>query len=266
MISVAREATTLWQLRALLKVLTQRELAARHVGTALGVMWPYLQPLLAISAYYLVFDVVFSVRMGANAPTARVGTYLIVGALPWMAFCDAVARGMTSLLEAGSILHKNALPPALFPAKAVLGSTLVFAPLLLLVALAYAPLHRFSPAVLSLLPLLVMQTLMCMLLGHCLAILAAAVRDTTQIVAFLMSVGIYLSPALFPMSMFPEQWRWVLWINPMTGIMLGFQDILLTGAWPRPAVWVSTFAWIVGSGAALNLLSQRSRDQLVDWL
>ena len=83
------ECLALWRARALVWVLTQRELAARHSGTAAGVVWPYLQPLLTVAAFYLVFDIVFAMRLGEGAPTHAVGTYLIVGALPWMAFCDA---------------------------------------------------------------------------------------------------------------------------------------------------------------------------------
>ena len=109
-----------WNARALIGVMTRREVAARHAGTALGVIWPYLQPLLSVAAYYLVFDIVFAMRLGEGASSHAVGTFLIVGALPWMAFCDAVSRGMGSLLEAGSILQKNPLPPVLFPVRSVL--------------------------------------------------------------------------------------------------------------------------------------------------
>ena len=58
------EARALWRGRALVWVLTRREVASRHSGTALGIVWPYLQPLLTVAAYYLVFDVVFGMRLG----------------------------------------------------------------------------------------------------------------------------------------------------------------------------------------------------------
>ena len=73
--------------------MVRREMAARYAGTAAGVLWAYAQPLLTAAAYYLVFDVVFSMRLGEQAPTRAVGTYLIAGMLPWMAFCEALSRG-----------------------------------------------------------------------------------------------------------------------------------------------------------------------------
>ena len=264
--TLLNEWRSAWSARALVWVLTRREVAARHAGTAVGVLWPYLQPLLTVAAYYLVFDVVFAMRLGEGAPTHAVGTFLVVGALPWMAFCDAVSRGMNSLIEAGSLLQKNPLPPVLMVARAVLASMVIYGPLLLLVALAYAPLHRFNLAVLAFVPLLVLQLVLCLLLGYLLAILAAALRDTVQLVGLLLSLGIYLSPILFPLSLFPEAWRWVLWLNPMTALVLGHQQVLLQGAWPPASVWLVGLLWLGGLALALNVVVARSRDQLVDWL
>ncbi|WP_313080225.1 ABC transporter permease [Pulveribacter sp.] len=261
-----QEARSLWRARALVVVLTRREAAARYAGTAFGVVWAYAQPALTLAAYYLVFDVVFAMRMGAGAPTHAVGTYLIAGLLPWMAFADALSRGMTSLLEAGPMLQKNALPPMLFPVRAVLASALVYAPLLALLLLAYAPLHRFAPAVLAFVPLVALQCLLCALWGAALAILAAALRDTVQVVGFALSLGVFLSPVLFPAQLFPAGWAWVLWLNPMTAWVTGYQAILLQGLWPAAAAWAGMALWLLLGTLLCAVLLKRSRDQLIDWL
>ncbi len=261
-----KEVAALWRARTLVWVMARREIAARHAGTAAGVLWAYAQPPLMVAAYYLVFDVVFAMRLGEQAPTRAVGTYLIVGMLPWMAFCEALSRGMNSLVEAGSVLQKNALPPALFVARSVLASAVVHAPLMLALALAYTPHHRFALALVALLPLLALQWLLCLLWGYVLAILAAALRDTVQLVGFALSVGIFLSPVLFPVTMFPAQWRWALWANPMTPLLTGYQSILLEGTWPRLSAWLAACLWCALGAWVLDRLLRRSRDQLVDWL
>ncbi|PUA98812.1 lipopolysaccharide transport system permease protein [Acidovorax sp. 107] len=264
--ALAVDALAIWRARSLLWVLVRREVAARHAGTAAGVIWPYLQPLLTVAAYYLVFDVVFSMRLGDGAPARAVGTFLIVGALPWMAFCDAVSRGMNSLLEAGGLLQKNSLPPVLFVTRAVLASALIYGPLLLLIALAYAPLHHFGASMLAVPVLLLLLVVLAWLLAYLFAILAAALRDVVQLVGFLLSVGIYLSPILFPLSMFPQGWQWMLWLNPVTMVVVGLQAVLLQGAWPPLTVWGVSAVWLAGLALVLNGVVARSRDQLVDWL
>lgn len=265
--TLAQELAALWRGRSLALMLARRDIETRHAAAAGGVVWAYVQPLLMVAAYYLLFDVVFAMRVGDGPSRTRAaGQFLIVGSLPWMAFCDALSRAMNSLIDAGSLLQKNALPAVLFPVRAVMASTIVFGPLILLVAMAYWPIHHFALPVLSLLPLLVLQLVLCCVLGYLLAVLAAALRDTLQIVTFGLSVGIFVSPVLFPMSMFPEHWRWVLWINPMTPVVSGYQAVLLQGEWPSWATWVALLLWIAGSAVLLDAVVRRSRDVLVDWL
>lgn len=261
-----RDLRSLWDSRRLLAVMVRREIAARYAGTAAGVLWAYAQPLLTAAAYYLVFDVVFAMRLGEHAPTRAVGIYLIAGMLPWMAFCEALSRGMNSLLDAGSVLQKNALPPVLFVARSALASTVIHAPLLLALALLYGTHHQFALPVVALVPLLALQLALCLLWGYALAILAAALRDTVQLVGFALSVGIFLSPVLFPMAMFPEDWRWVLWLNPMTPWITAYQSVLLQGTWPLALNWLIAIVWIALGAMVLEILLRRSRDQLVDWL
>ena len=260
------EIKALWLSRGLVWVLAKREIHARHAGSLAGAAWLYLPPLLTVAAYYLVFDIVFSMRLGDQAPVRSAGVYLIVGSLPWMAFCDAITRGMSSLIESGGLLQKNPLPPALFPARSVLASAVVYGPLILLVTLAYSPMHGYAPAILALLPLLFLQLALCWLLAYLLALFAAALRDVLAIVGFILSIGIFVSPVLFPVTMFPENWRWVLWLNPMAPLIGGYQSVLLTGNWPDASTWVVTLVWILLTAALLDKVIKRSRDQLVDWL
>jgi lipopolysaccharide transport system permease protein len=246
--------------------MTRREMSSRYAGSVMGVVWAFLQPVLTVAAYFLVFDVVFSMRMGEGAPTSRMGTYLVAGALPWLAFSEALSRGTNSLVEAGALLQKNALPPALFVARSVLAGLVVFAPLMGLLAIGYLPLSGFGLALLAMPLLMLLQGVLTLVLAHVLAILAAAVRDVLQVLGFLLSVGVYLSPVLFPVSLFPEQWRWVLFANPMSALVMGYQAVLLKGEWPGIELWLVTATWIVVLALILNGLIYRSRDQLVDWL
>lgn len=260
------ELNSLWVNRGLLLLMAKRELASRYAGSAIGLMWAYLQPVLTIAAYFLVFDLVFSMRMGANAPTSRVGTYLIVGSLPWLSFCESLSRGSASLIDAGNLLQKTALPPVLFVARSVLAGWAVFVPLMLLLAAIYLNVGGFGWFLLALPILMVFQLLIASLLAYVCAIMAAALRDTTQVLAFALSVGIFLSPVLFPISLFPSGWQWVLFLNPMTPLVLGYQSIMLQGQWPQPEIWLVPVLWMAVLAGVLNALLKRSREEIIDWL
>ena len=263
---LAREIAALWRTRGLLRMLARREVSARHAGSVLGIGWLYAQPVLTMAAYFLVFDIVFGMRLGEGAPTRAVGAFLVAGMLPWMAFCDALSRGMNSLVESAALLQKNPLPPSLFPARAVLASAVIYLPLFVLLALFYNPLHRYSAAVLVL-PLLVLgQLVLGFMLAWLLAILAAAVRDTLQVVGFLLSIGVFTAPILFPVTLFPESLRPLLWLNPMTPLVQGYQDVLLQGLVPGAGTWLGLAVWLAAVALVLEVVSARSREHLVDWL
>ena len=256
----------LWRMRTLLRVLTGRELSARFAGSAGGVLWAWVQPTFTIASYFVVFDLIFAMRLGASAPAERVGTYLIVGMLAWMAFSEMTQRAMFSLTDVGMLLQKNPMPPVLFPTRNVLASALVFAPLFALVALAYWPYHHGALALLTLPVLFSLQMLCAWFLGYLLAILTAALRDVAQLAGFAFSVGVFAAPILFPLTMFPERWRWLLWLNPITPFALGYQSVLLQGQWPQGTIWLGIAAELVIMSVLLNVVIDRSRDQLVDWL
>jgi lipopolysaccharide transport system permease protein len=154
----------------------------------------------------------------------------------------------------------------MFPARSVLASALVFSPLMGLLWVAYWPLHQSLLTLPALALMWVLQTALVYVMVLALAILAAALRDITQLVAFALQVGIFLSPALFPYAQFPADWRWALWANPMTPFLLGYQSVLLQGAWPEASVWSGIVAWVAVFGGLAHVLHARSKDQLVDWL
>jgi len=261
-----QELQALWGLRSLIWVMSRRELRARFAGSALGLAWAYMQPLLMVAVYFLVFDVVFALRLGDTAPTRHMGAYLAVGALPWLAFAESLNRGAASLPEAGAVLQKNPLPPALFVVRSVLATQWVFMPLMLALALVYCAQAGVTSALMAVPLLLMAQGLLSLLLAWCLALLVAAMRDVLHLLAFALQIGIFVSPVLFLPSMFPTAWQWALYLNPITPLVLGYQDVLLSGVWPGLSTWLAVGLWCVLLGAALNRMLRHGREYVVDWL
>ncbi|GAB4216076.1 MAG: ABC transporter permease [Rhodoferax sp.] len=242
------------------------DVRSRYAGSALGFVWAFVQPALTIAAYYLVFDVVFALRAGADATAPKVGTYLIAGFLPWLAFCEGLSRGANGLLESAHLLRKNALPTVLPVARSVLTGGLIYLPLMILLTGVFVLWGSASWSALALLPLMVLLYAAVFLSAYAWAILIAAVRDAAQVQAFMLQIGVFLSPVLFPLSAFPENWRWLLYLNPASAPVQGVQAILLHDQYPPPVVWWVCLTWILVLAVVLELLLRRSADELVDWL
>ena len=263
---VLDESRKLSAARRLLITLVRRELSARHAGSALGVMWMYLQPLALLAAYFFLFDYVLGVRLGADSPTTRMGYYLVVGMIPWMAFSDAIGRGAGALVDAGGLLQKNALPLGLFPAKQALASGVVFVPIFALLLGALLILHGPVMALLAVPVLLLLQAVLSFVLAYWLALMVAAMRDVQQIVTFALSIGLFCSPVLYPPSALPELFRMMLWLNPATPFVLAWQQLVINGAMPPPLLWWVMLGWCGVVALLLAISLARTREQVVDWL
>lgn len=252
--------------RHLLTGMAWRELRARHAGSAMGMGWFIAHPLLILLAYAFLFDIVFQIRMGETVAVRSFAAYLVIGLLPWLAFADALGRGSAALVEAGSLLQKSALPPEVFPARSVLSSGMGYAPFMLLLPAGYALFHAPHWTQWLVPWWFLTQLAMTLYLAMLLAVLAAALRDVVQVVAFALSIGLFLSPILYPIAMVPESFRFLLWINPMTPWVLGYHDLILAGVLPSGGTLLAAGAWLLLLGTTAERILRRSREQVADWV
>jgi lipopolysaccharide transport system permease protein len=264
--ALINEAKELNKYSELLFKMVRREIATRNAGTLLGVFWSYFQPLVTVATYFFIFDYVFKMRLSGDHSKVSVGSYLVVGTLPWIAFVDYVGRSMNSLVDAGSLLQKNSLPPVVFVLKSVVASAVIYLPITIGVSMLYGEIHHYSFVLLLLLPLLLVHLIFSFLLGYFLALIVAAFRDMQQIVGFIFSLGIFAAPILFEFGQYPESMRWILWLNPMTPYVLSFQSILLHGSLPELNYGWIIIAWLLGMAGVLNLILPRGKENLVDWV
>src|SRR5678816_2446476 len=113
-----RNLRELWQYRALLWNLTQRELKARYRGSALGFLWTFVNPLLLMAVYGLVFGII----QRSNIP--HYTYFIFVGLLPWLWFATSVGSGASTISDRRDLLTKVRFPAQVLPAT-VVGTNLI---------------------------------------------------------------------------------------------------------------------------------------------
>ncbi len=110
----------LYTYRALIQNLVLRDLKARYRGSVLGFLWTFLNPLLLMATYALVFSVYM--RIGMEKYTA----FLLTGLLPWIWFSSSLLMGTTSIVEGGGLIKKVFFPPQVLPTVTVITNTVNF--------------------------------------------------------------------------------------------------------------------------------------------
>jgi homopolymeric O-antigen transport system permease protein len=250
----------LWVYRELLYFLIWRDIKIRYKQTLLGASWAIIQPLFAMLLFTLFFG-----RL-ARIPSDGVPypLFAYAGLLPWTFFANALTNSGNSLVGSSSLITKVYFPRVIIPGAAVLAGLLDFgiAFLLLIPMLIY---YRIAVTWnLLLLPVFIcLVTLLALGVGMWLSALNVRYRDIRYALPFLIQLWLFASPVIYPMSMMPERWRWVLALNPMTGIIEGFRASLFGGK--LDALTTLTSAVLTIAILVLSFLAfQRVEDSFAD--
>lgn len=218
---MVRNLRELWQYRALLWSLTQRELKARYRGSLLGFFWTFLNPTLLMLVYALVFTVYMRQQVENYL------YYMFIGLLPWIWFTTSVGGGASAISDRGDLLTKVRFPAQVLPAVVVTTNFINYVLALpLMIALGLA--HKILPTWHVLLfPLIVLIQLTFTLgLVYLISAINVAFRDLQHVIQNLLTLWFFVTPILYPATNIPERVRpLVLLLNPMAVLMTSYQAI-----------------------------------------
>ena len=231
----------LWAYRELLWVLTERDIKVRYKQTVLGAAWAVIQPLMLM--------VVFSVFFGKLAKMPSDGIpypiFAYCGLLPWTFFANALSSSAGSVVGSAHLITKVYFPRLLVPLSSI-GSWLVdfaIATLILLALMFYYGIGWSWHLVAA--PLLVLAIVFAALgAGTLLAALTVAYRDFRYVIPFLLQFWMFATPIVYPTTIVPERWQWVLHLNPMAGLVEGFRAAFLDRPFDISAIAISMAASI----------------------
>lgn len=227
-----------------LRLLISRELSSRYKGTIIGVFWLFLQPLMMVVVYSFVFSVIMKVRIPGMENSYHFALFLMAAMMPYFAFQDALLASSNSLFANSSLLHKSTLPALLIPLVPIL-TTLVteIIALLIIVIATYILLQQISYYLLLLPLLIVIRLCLSIAIGYMLATLSVFIQDLRQALGLLLTMLMFLTPILYPVSMIPAEFIPVNNLNPMYHLLDAYRAIILRGELPEiGVVYVAGFA------------------------
>ena len=214
----------LWAYRELLWVLVGRDVRVRYKQTVLGAAWAILRPVLAMA----VFTVVFGRLAKMPSEGAPYPVFVLAGLVPWTFFSTAATGAAESLVGSQGMISKVYFPRLLVPLS-TLGVALVDALVGLAVLAGMAAWYRlpFGLSLLWLPAALLLLLLATLAVGTLLSALVASFRDFRHVAPFLLQLWLYATPVVYPASLFPPRWRWLLYLNPVAGPVEGFRAAFL---------------------------------------
>jgi lipopolysaccharide transport system permease protein len=227
----------LWLHRDLFFFLIWRDVKVRYKQTVLGAAWAILQPFLTMVVFTLFFG-----RL-AKVPSDGIPypIFAYAGLLPWTFFSNAITASSNSLVGNASLITKVYFPRMVIPASAV-GAGLVDLAIAALILVAMMAYYGFGlgRSALMLIPLVLLTALLALGVGMWMSGLNVKYRDVRYALPFCVQLWMYATPIIYPISFIPERWRWILLLNPLTGIIDGFRSALFGQAFHWSEFVVST--------------------------
>jgi lipopolysaccharide transport system permease protein len=253
---LALDLHELWAYRGLALLLARRDVAVRYRQTLLGVGWAVLQPALAT----LVFSAVLGAGFGVTAGDAPYAVFAYLGLWPWTFFASALSRAASSLQANAPLLGRVYFPRLLLPAAGVLSSGVdLLCALVPLVVLTTALGQPPGWGALLALPFLLLAALLAFGIGCGLSVLSVRYRDLSHALPFLLGLGLWAAPVVYPLSLAPASLRGLLLLNPMTGVIEGVRAAFL--GQPLPAEAFVAAALGTALFVALGLAVFRARER-----
>ncbi|MBF0308681.1 MAG: ABC transporter permease [Magnetococcales bacterium] len=226
----------LWAYRELLWVLTQRDLKVRYRQTVLGVLWAILQPLAGMA----VFAVIFGRLAALPSDGYPYPVFCFAALLPWLFFSNAVSNCSNAMVGASQLVSKVYFPRLIMPLSAVGIGLVDFAlsmAVLLLLTLWYGVPWSLNLLAVPFLTLAVIVTAAGV--GAMFSALIVSYRDFRYVVPFTLQLWMYATPVVYPASLVPEEWQWLLHLNPLAGLVEGFRSAFLGKAFDWTGLSIS---------------------------
>ncbi len=236
----------LYNYRELLKSNVKKEIRGKYKGSFLGVLWSFLNPLLQVAVYAIVFPYIMRIK------TDNYLQYLIVGIIPWTFFTTVINQGMIAVRMNAGIIKKVYFPREILPISVAVSGLINFF-ISCIIILIFCVIGGLGISWhLILLPIIaIIQFMFTLGLVFALSAINIYVKDTEYLVQFIINMLFYGTPILYSVELFPEGLRWILNLNPLTGLIDSYRDIFMYHQLPTSASFlyillVSVVVLIVG--------------------
>ncbi len=212
----------------LLREFTVREIKGRFAGSFAGVLWTLINPVANICIYIFIFSLVLRIRVTVkDTGTDSFVLFFLAGFFPWLFLADTLARAPGILLGNAGLITRVVFPVEILPMAGV-SAVFITNGIGFLIFLLYLGFQTgFYITWLYLFFLLFFQFFFVMGIVCLVSAACVFIRDIAELVPILVMVWFYGSPVIYPVSMIPASFHWLVFLNPMTQFLTLYRQALL---------------------------------------
>jgi lipopolysaccharide transport system permease protein len=235
--SVKAMVQSLWTNRGLIYQMANREVIGRYRGSAMGLLWSFLNPVFMLTVYTFFFAVVLKAKWGDGAGSdskTQFAVILFVGMIVHSLFAEVISRAPTLILGNANYVKKVVFPIEILSVISVCAALFHSAISLVVLAIAFIIFNGYIHPTVLLLPLVFLPYVIFITgVAWMLASLGVYVRDLAQTINVFVTVLMFLSPVFYSISAVPVRLQQLIYLNPLTFIIEQSREVLIWGNWPN---------------------------------
>ena len=225
--------------RGLIWNFIKRDISQKYVGSLLGLYWSVINPIITLLVFIIVFGVFFKARIPGTTNIRDFALYFAAGFLPWQAFQDSVTRASRSIIDNKNYIKKVPFPSEIFPIYTTLSEFVNLFIGLGIFFVLFLILKGVPTVYILLLPLAILLQLMFTLsLALFLSSGAVYFRDIPQMLGAFFMIWFWATPIAYTIDLIPEQFQWVMSLNPAYYMLEIYRDALFYGKIPEIEILV----------------------------
>lgn len=247
--------------RFLIRQLVARDFKTKYKRSVLGVFWSFLNPLFTMLVQYFVFSTIF------KSDVPNFAAYLIIGTVMFNFFSEACSMALGSIVGNASLITKVYMPKYIYPLTRVMSSVvnLGISLIPMLIVCVTTGVEFQKSAVLTVY-FLICLALFSLGLGLLLSASMVFFRDTQFLWSVLTMIWMYATPIFYPETILPEEFKFILQVNPLYHFLKNTRLCILGGISPEPVAYVQCFLMALGTLLIGTLIFQKSQDRFVLYL
>jgi lipopolysaccharide transport system permease protein/teichoic acid transport system permease protein len=240
--NIAEQKRLLWSL-------TKKDFKEKYLGSYLGILWAFIQPMITVLIFWFVFEIGFKAMPVDNFPFIL---WLVCGMFPWFFFAEAISNATGSITDNSYLVKKVVFKVSLLPMVKIISTLLVHLFFIVITVIMFA-IYGYMPSLYNLQVIYYLFALCCLVFGLSLitSTLIIFLKDVGQLVGMCIQFGFWGTPIFWNIAMIPEKYQWLIKCNPMYYIVNGYRDSFIAHEWFWEKGMTTLGFWLVTAAVML---------------
>lgn len=247
--------------RQIIKSLTVKNLKSKYIGSALGISWAIINPILITLAVAFIFTQVM------KSEIKHYPIFVLSGLLPWFFFVNSICEATTSLNQNLDILNRFVIPKEIIPISVVLANFINFLIGFVIMLPVFIVLNTGILKYLLLLPLITLLLFIFTLgVSMLFSIINVYFRDLSQLLNIGVMFLFWLTPVFYSLEIIPQKYHLFILVNPATSYVIIYQSLLYRWSLGNLYMWLFCFFFALVSLACGFILYLKKENEILRYI